>query len=91
MNAFSKCNNSFKFTQKNYPSKIEAILSKFSNAFLYFSESWRCDESTMKNVNDVLKLYLGSHYFHNYTSGSYFNFWYIEIRNNRKRNALKSD
>lgn len=41
----------------------------FSPCTDIISESWRCDESTIKGVNDVLKLYLGSHYFHNYTSG----------------------
>lgn len=41
----------------------------FSPCTEVISESWRCEESTIKNVNEVLKLFHGSHYFHNYTSG----------------------
>merc|ERR1712013_693825 len=32
------------------------------------TEAWRCKPDTMSKVNDVLKCYIGSHFFHNYTS-----------------------
>lgn len=41
----------------------------FSPCTEVISESWRCEKDTIKNVNEVLKMYCGSHYYHNYTSG----------------------
>jgi len=41
----------------------------FSPATEIVSESWRCEADTVANVNKVLKMFLGSHYYHNYTSG----------------------
>jgi len=41
----------------------------FSPATEIVSENWRCEPDTVKNVNSVLQKYIGSHYFHNYTSG----------------------
>jgi len=32
------------------------------------TEAWRCKPDTISKVNDVLKCYIGSHFFHNYTS-----------------------
>jgi tRNA pseudouridine38-40 synthase len=32
------------------------------------SEAWRCGPDTVAEMNKVLKHYVGSHYFHNYTS-----------------------
>ena len=34
------------------------------------SENWRCEPDTVANVNSVLKQFIGSRYFHNYTSGT---------------------
>ena len=34
------------------------------------SEDWRCEPDTIANVNSVLKEFIGSRYFHNYTSGT---------------------
>lgn len=33
------------------------------------TEQWRCAEDTVDRVNQVLKQFLGAHYFHNFTSG----------------------
>ena len=32
---------------------------------------YRIDEATRKRVNEVLSKFVGSHYYHNYTSGKY--------------------
>jgi len=32
------------------------------------TEAWRCKPDTIEKVNEVLKCYVGSHFFHNYTS-----------------------
>jgi len=41
----------------------------FSPATEIVSESWRCEPDTVKHVNSVFSNFIGSHYFHNYTSG----------------------
>ena len=61
------------------------------------SENWRCEPDTVANVNSVLKQFIGSRYFHNYTSGTtggrgggqyvhlvdyYLSFWIIEKNSN---------
>jgi len=41
----------------------------FSPSASEVTEAWRCGPDTIARVNDVMKQFLGSHYFHNFTSG----------------------
>jgi len=41
----------------------------FSPVTDIINESWRCEPDTIKQANEVFSKYLGSHYYHNYTSG----------------------